>query len=513
MSDEQKTELESLKSEENELSNDHSSQDPIQDSRHLLSDHAVDEEQTVTTEEFNIPSPVIVTKKKRISSKKAKILISLIIACLIGAGVFMYLMLRDEDADQQITANQEQTQNMQFGVAVGMLEGSVQYSTDDTTWQELKSDTDLKEGDSVKTGDSSKVVLLIDDGSAVRLDAGTEVNLKSLATEDVRIDNVKGQVYTRVVASESRRFGVYADGELYLAKGTAYRTISTDAEKGVQVFHSKVEVGTKQTEVGEGNAFFTKSGTKEKEGVVSALDVEALKDDSFIKWNAEQDKSEQAFADKLGVLVDIDKPKAVAETPQPTPAPSTAAKSGITLKGSQSDYSAVFSWTVTGVDTSGGFKLVRSASSKTPTYPDNGVVYIEKGKTSYTLTDKDGGTYYYRLCAYRNGACTTYSNAVSVTTNAKPKPEVSTGTITLSLVGTTASWSDTGKAGNGYKLVMSTAPSPVYPGAEIAKYLTETTKTLPDGLVSGSTYYIRVCRYTNEGTCTDYSNELTYLAP
>lgn len=490
-------------------------QEPIQDGGHLLEEHSETENdaplQDSSTPSQQIENEQLEAKKKHRFSPRVLALLALLGVLLLG--VALYVMIFKEDpSEMQANQQQSETESIQrFGIAVGMLEGVVEYTNDDTTWQPLTDSVDLQEGDSVKTADGARVVLLIDDGSAIRLDSATEINLKSLATNDVRIDNIKGQVYTRVVASESRKFAVYSDGELYSAKGTAYRTISTDTEKGMQVFHSKVNVSSKQTEVSEGNAYFVKSATKEKEGTVSAIDIEALKNDTFIKWNAEQDKAEQAFADKLGVLIDLDKPVEVAQETKTTV--TTTTKAGITLKGSQSDYSAVFSWTITGVDSSGGFKLVRSATSKTPTYPDNSVVYIEKGKSSYTYTDKDGGTYYYRICTYHDGACDTYSNAVSVTTNAKPKPEVSSGTITLTLSGTTASWSDTGKAGNGYKLVMGVAPSPVYPGAEIAKYLTETTKTLPDGLTSGSTYYVRVCRYTYESTCTDYSNEVMYLAP
>ena len=459
-------------------------------------------------------SPVIETQVSHMSwYRQKKFLIPTLLVLVVlfsSTGYFLFVNKASAPVQDTTEASSELVEPKRFGIAVGLVEGTVEYSSDAFTWQALSSDTDIKEGDSIKTAEDARVVLLIDDGSAVRLDANTEVNIQSLVTDDVRIANIKGHVYTRVVASEARRFAVYADGEVYLAKGTAYRTVSTDTEKGVQVFHSNVEVTNKQATISEGNAFFTKSAVKEKEGVTSAIDLEALKNDDFIKWNAEQDKSNQLFADKLGVLVDIDKPAAKAEQPKKT----TTTSSGITLKGTASDYSAVFSWTVTGVDASGGFKLVRSATSKTPTYPDNSVVYIEKGKTSYTLTDKEGGTYNYRLCAYRDGTCSNYSNSVTVTTNAKPKPEVISGTITLTLTDNKLTWTDSGKAGNGYKFVMSSTMSlPTYPEAEFKELTGDMSKKLPSDLTSGTTYHIRVCRYTNEGTCTDYSNAESYTAP
>lgn len=434
-----------------------------------------------------------------------------VLIAVLGAGSF--LLFGNKDSKPAETANSESTQAesiKRFGVAIGVAEGTVEYSSDGQTWQAVSSDTDLKESDSVRTGDASRAVLLIDDGSALRLDASSEVKLMSLNIVDVRVDNVKGQVYSRVVASTERKFGVYSDGQIYIAKGTAYKTVNTDKLKGVEVYHSTVEVANKSTDVNEGMAYYTTVEQKEKQGVISAIDLEALKSDEFVKWCASEDKKSTEFADKLGVLVDIDKPPVVVEAPKPT---TTVA--GITLKGSQSEYSAVFSWTVTGnIDVSKGYKLVRSKTSKTPTYPADTVLYIEPGKTSYTLYDGDGNTYNYRICAYRDGACDNYSNAVTVATKKKENPTIEAGALGLSISGATASWTVAGTAPNGFKLVVDTTTGPRYPDKYFKyKYLSETSTSMPEGLTSGTTYYVRVCKYTYEGGCQDYSNEVTYLAP
>ncbi len=54
----------------------------------------------------------------------------------------------------------------------------------------------------------------------------------------------------------------------------------------------------------------------------------------------DQEKQTTEFADKLGVLADKDKPAETLLLPQPQ-LPTT--KNGIVLKGSQSEYNAVFS--------------------------------------------------------------------------------------------------------------------------------------------------------------------------
>jgi hypothetical protein len=303
------------------------------------------------------------------------------------------------------------------------------------------------------------------------------------------------------------RTTVHVDEASYTAKGTAYRTTNTEAKKGVEVYHSAVTKDT--TEVAEGNAFFTLSIDKEKENKVTAIDLAALKTDTFIKWNSEQDKKEAEFANALGVLVELDKPD---PTPPPVAPPTSSNKVGISLSGSVSEYSAVFSWKATGVDTSQGYKLVKSKTSQTPTYPENSAAYIEAGKTSYNLYLGDGKTYYFRICAYRGSSCESYSNTVTITTPVKPKDPVVLGGVTLSLSGTTASWTFGGTAPYGFKLVLDPSPSPTYPGAEKKVFSSGTSSSLPDGLASGTKYYIRVCKY-DDGNCVDYSNQLEYTAP
>lgn len=427
--------------------------------------------------------------------------------------VFGYVVLLNKDAP----ASQNDNQTMQiseapkkFGVAVGLVEGKVELSPDGGSWNVLDKETELTEGMHVRTAGDGRVVLLIDDGSAIRLSYSSEIELKSLATTDVQVSTLSGEVYSRVVASTDRRYSVMVGSDSYEAKGTAYRTINKDTKKGVEVYHSSVEASNKNTVISEGNAYFTRLEQKDKENVISQLDLEALKADEFIKWNAQKDKESTDFADKLGVLTEIDK---VVEAPAPPPpAPKPKTSNGIVLKGSQSEYAAVFSWSVTGVDVSKGFKLVRSKKTTTPTYPENSVAYIEAGKTSYTHYDGDGETYNYRICAYRDGTCESYSNSVSVATKKKVKPVVEAGAVSLNIAGNVASWSIAGTAPYGFKLVASTSSAPTYPGADFKKYTDGMSTEMMDGLSSGVTYYVRVCKYTGEG-CQDYSNEVTYLAP
>ncbi|MDQ3093684.1 MAG: FecR family protein [bacterium] len=498
------------------------------------STEVVTEQKTVSTDPFsetnesssqqswteNSVEPAVVTPvnpETKPHRKFDKKLMLLILAFVLAAAFLgWWYLIRSEKATAP-TTNQTQTDAApRLGVAVGIVEGTVEFSKDGNSWLPLTLETELSESDSVKTTAGARLVLLIDDGSAVRLSESSEVQLTSLAADDVRVDNKSGEVYARVVASQTRKFGVYVAGDLYEAKGTAFRTTSKDDKKGVEVYHSGVKVNksgeadaTKNPDVEAGNAYFKTNTVKEKENVVTAIDLEELKKDAFLKWNSEQDKSTAEFADKLGVLGEFYKP-APATPKTVTP----VAGSSITLSGSVSEYSAKFSWKVNGVDTSQGYKLVKSKSTKTPVYPGDNAAYIEAGKSSYSLFLGDGKTYYFRICAYRGDSCVSYSNAVTITTPVKEVEPVVSGAVTLSLAGNVANWTFAGTAPHGFKLVLSQAPdTPSYGNANKTFY-TGSPYTI-EGLDSG-TYNVRVCKYTASdvsGGCTDYSNQVQLVVP
>lgn len=426
---------------------------------------------------------------------------------LVGGSGAAFVLTRSSDTN---TVTPEPTTMVQrFGVAVGLAEGTSEFSTDGgTTWQALTTDINLTEKDQVRTADG-RAVLLIDDGSAVRLGNNSRLELTSLATNSVIVTNLAGEVYNRVVAAESRQYQAKVGDQTYTAKGTAYRTINTDTKKGAEVYHSTVKAEEKDTDITEGNALFTLSDQKEKENVVMAIDLVALKKDEFLKWNSEQDKKNEEFAKTLGVLVEFDKPD---PDPAPAPAPAPATKSGITLSAKVTEYTANFSWKVTGVDTSKGYKLVKSKTSQTPTYPNDSAAFIESGKSSYSLYLGDGKTYYFRICAYRGDACESYSNTVTVTTPVKQKEQIVSGSVALSISDSTASWNFNGTAPYGFKFLVSDSPNPTYPST-YNKYSESQSAPLPDGLTSGETYYARVCKYSYDGTCVDYSNQVDFVAP
>ncbi len=127
------------------------------------------------------------------------------------------------------------------------------------------------------------------------------------------------------------------------------------------------------------------------------------------------------------------------------------------------------------------------------------------------MSFSDGKTYYFRICAYRGNTCDSYSNTVTLNAPVKPEPEVVSGAVTLAINANTASWTFAGTAPNGFKLVLNTTGSPTYPN-DSKQYISGTSTTMPSGLTTGTSYFVRVCKYTGS-SCVDYSNEVTYVAP
>lgn len=316
-----------------------------------------------------------------------------------------------------------------LGAELAYTEGAVLYRTDGSVWQEATKDTTLKQGDGVKIIGVGRAIVILDDGSAVRLSNDSEVTLASLDPAHLQIINEKGQVYTRVVKAK-RLFDVNVDNLIYRSLGTAYMTVNTDETQGVEVYQSAVQVidTTSKSEnnteavVPEGSSYYDVNVEAPKKiGEITAIDPAQVEQNDFVVWNKEQDTSDEKFDDKLGVLAVVggDQSTAVAnvsgnENTETAPAFSGTAD-GISL-------SAVGTRAVTWVAPAGsgtnGYKVVYSKTSA-PTYPtrsNDQAIYVDVGTTLPWLYAFDGsGDYSIRVCEYKaDGTCGAYSNEVSL---------------------------------------------------------------------------------------------------
>lgn len=433
-----------------------------------------------------------------------------VVVLLIAIGTLLALIaFKNDNAKQSQTTSTPKVTLM--GAEVTIVDGIVQISTDNKSWQDAAVGNQLQQGMYVRTQPSARAVIALDDGSAIRLNSSSVVRLDNLDTTNIVVTNVSGEVYTRVVAS-SRTFTVNTADEQYVAMGTAYKTINTTETSGVEVYHSSVSVVKKAVAVAEGKYYYLKAADAAQQQKLADLSADKIKQDTFVAWNYEQDKQNSEFKDKLGYLTKIDEPAAPAPPAKTsTPAATQPAQSKITLKGVAYDSGVKLSWSLTNLTAPKGYKLVKSLSAN-PTYGKDDAVYVSKSSaTNYAWAIKDGKTYHFRVCVYTGDGCSAYSNDVVVTAplvaDAGP-----TGSLSLSAAsGNTVNWTMDGSSPKGFKLVWSTSPGPVYPGSSYNYYSDQAVRS---GTVDADpgTYYVRVCMYTGGG-CTNYSNEITLTVP
>lgn len=431
-----------------------------------------------------------------------------VILILAGAGWYFFKTPKTPVGDQT-----DVTKIALLGAEIAMAEGAVEYKEANGEWKRAVANTVLKEGDSVEVVGTGKAVINFDDGSAVRLNNNSSLTLNSLDPAHVVVLNDKGDVYARVVKSDTRTFEVKAGTVTYQSLGTAYQTLNQEKLKGVEVYESKVKVlgvTDKEILVDQGNKYYLVNASDKKvEKVIAKIDVKTLSKDEFVSWNKKEDLKVEEFKDEMGVLV-ISAPTstAVAEPKTETP--------GIVLTGYSAADGIKLSWKVSGIDVSRGFKIVKSLEMN-PVYPGNDYIYLDNSSArSYLWEMGDGKTYYFRVCQYLGGSCGKYSNNLKLKA---PPSNIESGSneqavtsISVSSAGGGAvSWTINGYSSQGFKVVWSKNAHPTYPtrDGDQYQYLSEPSarRTTLEDFDGDGAYYVRVCEYLG-GSCGKYSNEI-----
>lgn len=187
---------------------------------------------------------------------------------------------------------------------------------------------------------------------------------------------------------------------------------------------------------------------------------------------------------------------------------STVEQGGIILKGSMIDGAAYLQWDVEGFVAHKGFKVVMS-SNLNPVFGKNDAQYLESSEArAYKWKNLQPGTYHFRVCSFTGDGCVNYSNDIELGVGSTVEKA---GSIELS---TFVSGDDvfvTWKAMNftshqGFKVVMSSKPNPVYPGSDYHYKGNHDDDADEWHDLQPGTYYFRVCEYLG-GTCGIYSNE------
>lgn len=433
------------------LSNDAATKDTSQIEEYLQPMPDADNSTTtpITVQQNNEQPPVItapaVVPAKKPKRKKFVLIGSVATVALLAGGAATALLIRPTQAPIQSNATPQSTEKKvaaKMGVAVTLVDGVAEYMHSDGGWQTLSADSQLKEGDTIRTADS-RVVLTFDDGSALRLDANTGVRLESLTVTDVKVAHTAGTTYSRVVPSE-RSYTVTVDGAEYKAMGTAFATTNDNEEKGVQVYQSSVKVKGVDTAVNEGKQYYTTSADIARKSKVTDINIDTAAENEFLQWNMGEDEKQQQFKEKLGVLTKVReraeekvrqgeadrqkqaqelalKAKQEAERKQAKENTNKALVTRGTM--SISLHGTTVNWAYTGKAIY-GYKVVYSMTNSLPTFGvDDAVYYGDQATISGALPTKNipKGVYKVRVCAYTAGTesepCVDYSNPVTIVKN------------------------------------------------------------------------------------------------
>jgi hypothetical protein len=437
------------------------------------------------------------------------IITGIILVAVIGTA---YKMFKSTAKPETSTTTETATNSKTLSAYVSYLSGTAWRYVDDRRVEIKESDT-LVEGDEVMTDENTQMVLMFDEGSIVRLDEKTLVVLEEIKSSAIKVREENGNIFSRVNKDEDHKFIVTAAGITVESLGTAF-SVANEEEVSVKVFESKVKVKETfgpETEVNENEKWDTK--TKE----VAVLEEE-VEENSFLAVSLEEAGLKTESVEKKA-----EEKKAETEKVEEENTPPPASGASINLSAKKLDDGIFITWSTSGIDTSKGFKIVKSYDAN-PSFPKNGYIYVSDSSVrNYKLHLKDGKTWNIRICQYLgDGTCGEYSNNVAIqapqvedSSSSEGSGEVSKIKLSISESSDTTvklKWEVDGHSEKGFKVVWSKNSSPEYPTRDGDKfhYLSKSgaRSDTVKGLEDGKKYYFRVCEYLG-GKCGKYSNEVS----
>lgn len=424
-----------------------------------------------------------------------------VVLVLIGGSVFI---LSRSNKNSQSNSSQNAA-NLETAAAtkgkITVIEGTVEIKGQND-WSKAQKDQEVDPGTSIRTtGAASRAEIKLEDGSAIRIDASTEITFETLTKSRVVIEQHSGYIYNRVMPIEARTYVVHTENAQFQAAGTAFRTSSSGDEEAVEVFQSTVRETSLNLQAKEGEKLTVINNSDPSlDDKIQKLDIEQIKKDPFIIWNKSLDQKDENFKNDLGFLSDFDGPKIEITNP--------AGESSIDVSENESKGTVQISGT-----TEKGVKLTVQSKSIAGSSPIDVTVDGSGGFTTPSIDGALGRSVFEFIATDKAGNKTTTN--VSYNFNKKVVTQESGIQLTATDAGDTINfqWSLTGlTTPDGVALLYSRTNNVTYPnGTNNRKISSGNTYSFKKSdLKKGSTYYFKVCRY-NEDTadCDIHSNEVS----
>jgi hypothetical protein len=448
---------------------------------------------------FIVKLPLKATKYFRSlgrNTKLAVILFLVLAVVAVWAGLFRKnnVSIADNATEQQEVKTIENAPIIK--ATLTLAEGVVEQRNELGEWSKAEKDITFNVGMGLRTvGAASRAVLTLEDGSVVRLDANTEITFESLSQASVVIEQKSGNVYNRIIASNSRSYSVKTDNAQFQSVGTSFRTIASGDEEAVEVYQNSVKETTNNKSAQEGEKLIARSNVNpDKNNYLEKLDIEIIKKDLFIIWNREQDLQNPAFKSQLGFLKDFDGPKIDITEPavgSVVTVPIESPQATVTIKGK----------------TDKGSKLTVQSKSIGASTPVEVAVGDDGSFDSGILTAAMGNSTFELIATDPIGNKTT----LNVSYSFKRQSTVQEQSIVLEVSQTSDKllfeWSLTGiSTPNGVKIYWGETSNPATVLQTVTSGNSFETDKLPK-FTNNKTYYFRVCRYlSSSDTCDNPSD-------
>lgn len=246
------------------------------------------------------------------NTKLAGVLVAVLV--VVGSWAFIFHQSKDtatESASQTTNTSDTNVAAKDIPTKLTYITGVVEIRDERGEWDTAEKDAAISTGMGIRTtGASSRAILTLEDGTAIRLDANTQVGFKSLSESQISLEQDSGYVYHRIINGTKRKYDVNTKNAQFESSGTAFKTIATGDEEAVEVYHNSVRETIENKTIQEGQRLVAESPSNPaSEGKVVGIDIEKLKDDDFINWNRGLDSQDTKFKSSLGFLKDFDGPK------------------------------------------------------------------------------------------------------------------------------------------------------------------------------------------------------------
>lgn len=442
--------------------------------------------------------------------KNLQLAIILLFTLVIIGGITIALSTNNV----QEVANEEETtiieETPQISAEIKLQEGTLQTKDEEGEWVDYSEDVELAQETALRTvGATSRSVVRFEDGSELRLDANSEIEIVTMTENRIVINHINGYTYSRVSDVRDRKYIVETIDAKYEAVGTAFRTTSSGDKQAVEVFHKSVLETSTNTTLQEGEKLIVKSFVNPRDDeTVSRLDIEEIKQDPFIIWNRNLELGDDEYKDKLGFLQDFEAPDITISSPENNET--------ILLEPSDTEGRVEISGT-----TERGAIVTVQSKSQPGSQPVNVTVGNDGNFKTPVLTAPLGNSVFTFVVKDRVG--NTQEVSVRYNFQRKSQPIATTGSIALTVElkddQVVVTWALGGSlvATDGIRVVYGTKNNPSYKSSNTASVYVATGNTTSlelNNFDSDKTYNFRVCIYDDEeDTCSNYSNQRSLDIP